>query len=176
MSRAALAAGLLLVMAGTWYWALRPASPSSAPPRVPVTPVASGADGVPRVELERLTTRVPPPLAPSLTRNPFHTGGMAAAPAASVVSSPAATARSGEAAPAPRATWPRVELIGIAAARDGDDDAMARTAIVSGPHGVHHVRTGDVLEGVYRVEGVADAGLDLRLMPEGRVVRLVLRP
>jgi hypothetical protein len=70
--------------------------------------------------------------------------------------------------------WPRVALIGVAEGREGA--ALVRTAIVSGPQGVHHARAGDVVEGVYRVERIAADSVDVRLVPEDRVVRLGLRP
>ena len=70
--------------------------------------------------------------------------------------------------------WPRLELIGLAEAREGA--GLVRTAIVSGPRGVHHARPGELVEEVYRLERVGAEGADLRLLPEDRLVRLVLRP
>jgi hypothetical protein len=71
-------------------------------------------------------------------------------------------------------TWPRVALIGVAEAGEGAH--VVRTAVVSGPHGVHHVRPGDVFEQVYRVERVGASAVDLELLPERRSLRLALRP
>ena len=51
-----------------------------------------------------------------------------------------------------------------------------RTAIVSGPRGVMHARPGDVLERVYRLERISADGVELRLVPEDRVIRLSLPP
>jgi hypothetical protein len=77
--------------------------------------------------------------------------------------------------PGPAApVWPRLELIGVAEALDGG--ALVRTAIMSGPHGVHHARAGELLEQVYRVERIGGDGVDVRLLPEDRVLRLALRP
>ena len=70
--------------------------------------------------------------------------------------------------------WPRLDLIGLAEAREGG--GLVRTAIVSGPHGVHHARAGELLEQVYRVERIGGDGVDVRLLPEDRMLRLALRP
>ena len=70
--------------------------------------------------------------------------------------------------------WPRVELIGVAEARASS--GLVRTAIVSGPHGVHHARPGDVIEQVYRVERIGGDVVELQLLPERRTLRLALRP
>jgi hypothetical protein len=41
---------------------------------------------------------------------------------------------------------------------------------------VHHARPGDLLEQVYRLERITASGVDIRLLPEDRVVHLALRP
>jgi hypothetical protein len=51
-----------------------------------------------------------------------------------------------------------------------------RTAVIAGPRGVHHARPGDLLEQVYRLERITASGVDIRLLPEDRVVHLALRP
>ena len=176
MSKPVLAVGLLAVMAGAWYWALLPLHVPAPPARAPTAVGNTAAGAVPAVRLERLATRAVPVLQGDDARNPFGGGvvAMSGAPPAShrdrVI--PSTVASPPKDVPAPE--WPRVELIGVAEGREGA--ALVRTAVVSGPQGVHHVRTGDLLEGVYRVERIATDGVDVRLLPEDRVVRLSLRP
>jgi hypothetical protein len=176
MSKPVLAMGLLAVMAGAWYWALLTPLAPAARVREASARTAAAAQAVPAVGLDRLATRVVPALPDAAGRDPFR--GVTASLSAPSSSAHATRVGSGVPVPAPSATtapvWPRVELIGVAEGREGA--ALVRTAIVSGPQGVHHVRAGDVVEGVYRVERIAADGVDVRLVPEDRVVRLSLRP
>ena len=174
VSKATLAMGLLAVMAGAWYWALRPWTPSTSQP-LPVARLASSAAGdvMPAVRLRRLSSHsasVPPSARDS--RDPFKRGIAHAAPeqprrAERTVAAPAPTS-------APTPAWPRVELIGIAETREAT--GLVRIAIVSGPAGVYHVRPGDLVEDVYRIERIATDGVDVRLLPEDRALRLMLQP
>lgn len=179
MTKPVLAVGLLVVMAGAWHLALRPTvGPAPTPARVPAPLTAGIPTAVPTVRLHQLDAQGRSLVPPGEWRNPFSTGvpptvasSPPGAPGALSPSVPTAMAvPSASSAPA----WPRVELIGIAEARDGK--GLVRTAIVSGPHGVHHVRPGDVIEQVYRVERIGGGGIDLHLLPEGRTLRFALRP
>jgi hypothetical protein len=176
MSKPVLAVGLLAGMAGAWYWALLPPLTPAAPVRQAPARTAAAAEAVPAVGLERLATRGVPALPSAAGRDPFR--GATASMAAPPTTARASSLRSAVPVSAPAAptvpVWPRVELIGVAEGREGA--ALVRTAIVSGPQGVHHVRAGDVVEGVYRVERIAADSVDVRLVPEDRVVRLGLRP
>lgn len=175
MSKPVVAVGLLGVMAGAWYWALTPVSPPSAPQARPVRPGAAvAAEGL-AVHLDRLGGQAIPPDSDGRARDPFRlvlptspqVSTTRAGTAALQPSAPGPTEASGEA-------WPRLALIGLAEAREAT--GLVRTAIVSGPRGVHHVKPGDLVEQVYRVERIAIDGVDVRLEPEGRTVRLTLRP
>jgi Tfp pilus assembly protein PilP len=177
MAKPVLAVGLLATMVGVWYWALQPPAPTVpsravGPPAVRARPLVA----VPTVHLPDLAVAPASRRAPGVARNPFARG-------VSVAQSDQAQRRAGVKAPdaAPRPApgppvpvWPRLDLIGVAEAREGD--GLVRTAIVSGPHGVHHVRSGDVVEQVYRIERVGGDGVDVRLLPEDRTLRLALRP
>ena len=172
MLKPVLAAGLLLTAAGAWYWAL---SPAAAPTAVTVREAREAASAVvPYVRLDRLAgaTRVKPD---RTERDPFRNGRVGIAGAAHRRLAAAPVVSGAVMAQAPTvATWPRLDLIGVAEARDGASTAY--TAILSGPRGVHHARAGDTVEQVYRLERVTQDGADLRLLPEDRVVRLALRP
>ncbi len=171
MSRALLASGLLVATAAAWYWALQPRAPQGR--GVQARPHAATArQAVPAVGLDRLDGRVQPPLPSDSARNPFRSASRR--PGATEPSAPPREPAPPSVPPTPAVTWPRLALIGIAEGKDGA--AMARTAIISGPRGVHHVRVGDQLEDVYRVEGILETAVDLRLVPEDRVLRLALRP
>lgn len=174
MSRRVVAAGLLLAMIGAWYWALMPAVPAVSPPTRAGAAAPRAAASVPAVRLERLTAPDVRP-APEHGRNPFRSGTVVGAPGTSAVPAPAATAvPSPSSDVAPTTTWPRIDLIGVAEGREGG--ALVRTAIVAGPRGVQHARVGDVIEQVYRVDRIAAGGVEVRLLPEARTLRLVLRP
>lgn len=166
-----LAMVLLTVMAGAWAWVLWPTPPSddgitqltrAAPPEPPVT----------AVRLEQLG-RGSPGVETSLGADPFRGRTVPRSepsrPNAAVPFVPAATSMLPE---PPR--WPRLELIGLAERQE--DGRAVQTAILSGPAGVLHARSGDVLEQVYRVERIGPEGVDVRLLPEGRLLRLALRP
>ena len=176
MSKPVLAMGLLATMAGAWYWALLPAAPRPVPPgmtRAAVPPRVVVA--VPAVRLEQLAARQGAHQVPAGARNPFSSSAAASTATIAGGSSRAA----GPVVPTPAAApaapeWPRLTLIGLAEAREGD--GLVRTAVVSGPHGVVHARAGDLIERVYRVERIGGDGVDLQLVPEGRTVRLALRP
>lgn len=143
----------------------------AAPRRVPGS---TARDTVPAVRLPQLSAAVPTrSRPPDGGRNPFEAAvamrpvaplGPRSAPAAPVHTPPLPAAPS----------WPRLDLIGVAEAQEGA--AVVRTAVIAGPRGVQHARPGDLLEQVYRLERVTPAGVDLRLLPEDRLVHLALRP
>lgn len=178
MAKAALAAGLLLVMAGAWYvalWGRPPLGSSSRPASPPVRSPSSTGPAL-DVHLERLTRR-DTPSRPDTMRDPFARrvvegpAARADGPAASPVRAPGTPAgQVGETVSA----WPSLQLIGVAESRDGG--AVVRTAILSSAGGVHHARPGELLERVYRVERIGADGVDVRLVPEDRLVHLSLRP
>lgn len=173
MSKPLLAATLVIAMAGAWTWALWPAPPAvSGGPRVSVP--APPAATVPLVHLDRLASRDVPAFTTGESGNPFRTRTMMAASGGAGRSASAATTTAAPATPTAPPEWPRLALIGLAEAEDGG--RLVRTAIVSGPTGVLHARAGDVVERVYRVERIAADGVDVRLVPENRVLRLVLAP
>ena len=176
MSKRVLAVGLLATMVGAWYWALWPQA-QLVVSRRPVSPVASARPlpDVPAVRLADLAVVTARRPTPDGRRNPFaHDAAVTAAGRAGsggeVVGTPAPVVSPGPPVPA----WPSLHLIGVAEVRDGN--GLVRTAIVSGPHGVHHARAGELLEQVYRVERIGGDGVDVRLLPEDRVLRLALRP
>jgi hypothetical protein len=176
MSKPMLAAGLLAAMAAAWYWALLPPAPLVVSPRpVSSLPPARPLPDVPAVRLADLAAGAEPRPLPADRRNPFASPDRAA-PATSVARAAAVGADAARlVSPGPPASpWPRVELIGVAESREGG--GVLRTAIVSGPHGVYHARAGDLLEQVYRIERIGADGVDVRLLPEDRVLRLALRP
>ena len=174
MSKQVLAVGLLATMVGAWYWAMLPAA-ELVVSRRPVSPVAAARPlpDVPAVRLADLAVEAASRPTPDDRRNPFASG-VSVAPGA-IAGRGAASAAAPVVSPGPPVpTWPRLELIGVAEARV--DSGLVRTAIVSGPHGVHHVRAGELLEQVYRVERIGGDGVDVRLLPEDRLLRLALRP
>ncbi len=178
MSKPVLAMGLLAVMAVAWYWALLPRASSGSAASVSVRPtIATTSERVPSVRLDALAGRPVPPLGLPAGRNPFRaTPGPAAGvsmDASGAGAVPRRTAAPDPVAAVGQALWPRLELIGLAEALEGG--SLIRTAILSGPRGVLHARPGEVLEGVYRVERIAGDIVDVRLLPEDRVVRLSLR-
>lgn len=174
MLKPVLAAGLLAVMAGAWYWALTSSAPGIAAHGDDARLAGPGAAShVPIVRLDQLAAQSAQRPVPRGSRNPFLaralepdsvsvSAGQRAVPAA--VDVPVA-----QASP----SWPRLELIGLAEAREAA--GVVRTAIVSGPQGVLHARPGDLLADVYRVERIGADGVDVRLLPEDRIVRLALR-
>lgn len=172
MSKPVLAAGLLVLAAGAWYWALLPpAAPGGVAARG--APREAAATDVPAVRLERLRqTRAVP--TPGELRDPFRGGRTREGAPGAGASAAAATVTAAAATPPATPAWPRLELIGVAEGRDGA--AVVRTAIVSGPRGVHHVKAGEMVEQVYRLERVTADGIQLRLLPEDRIVQLTLRP
>ena len=177
MSKPVLAVGLLATMVGVWYWALQPPTPtvpsrSAGQPAVRARPLVT----VPTVHLSDLAVESGSRPAPGVARNPFARG-VTVAPGDDAHRHAGVRAREAAStlAPGPPVpVWPRLDLIGVAEAREGD--GLVRTAIVSGPHGVHHVRSGDIVEQVYRIERVGGDGVDVRLLPEDRTLRLALRP
>ena len=173
MSKPVLAVGLLATMAGAWYWALLPAAQLVVAPAGVRRAAARAPRAVPAVRLADLAVEAASP-ADARRRGAIR----------SRMESPVALASDSRAAAgAPRAPPPCASarragvatprLIGVAEARDGS--GLVRTAIVSGPHGVHHARAGDLLEQVYRVERIGGDGVDVRLLPEDRMLRLALR-
>ena len=166
-----LAAGLLVIMAGAWYRVLGPPAPDGSVGtvvgRAPTDVV------VPAVGLERLAVTMPA-LTP-VARNPFHGGTDGGRSTAARAAAPAVRATDGIGPTRPPTNeWPRLTLIGMADIRD--DDVLTRTAIIAGAQGVYHVRVGDTVAQVYRVEQIAADAVQLRLVPEDRLVRLALRP
>lgn len=169
MARSALAICLLVVLGLAWYRVL-------APPAVRVGPLVPAARSA-RVELRAATTVVnldrlrrrhgPAPDEPG--RDPFRMRTAAPRPVGATAVAPAALST------APQVpVWPRIELIGVAEAVH--DDAVVRTAILAGAQGVHHVRVGELVEQVYRLERIGTDVVDLRLVPENRIVRRALKP
>ena len=171
MSKPVLAVVLLATAGGAWYWALLPPVPRPSP--VARVAVRDAATPFPRVRLERLAEARQPPSAVAL-RDPFRAASAGIAPASAALSSVAGSVAAAAVDTSAVPAWPRLELIGLAEAREGA--GLVRTAIVSGPRGVHHARPGELVEEVYRLERVGAEGADLRLLPEDRLVRLVLRP
>lgn len=169
-----MAAGLLVAMAGAWYWALMPSVPAPPAPTGGRAASSRPASAVPAVGLDRLATHDVRPV-PEPGRNPFQSG---AAPrgAAPVGDRPVAAAAgpSSSSGVVAAPTWPRLDLIGVAEAREAG--AVVRTAILAGPRGVQHARVGDLVEQVYRVDRIADRSVEVRLIPEQRTLRLALRP
>jgi hypothetical protein len=168
-----LVAVLLVVTAGAWWGGLLQ-PPADLPVRpTPLIPPTGAVQAPPLVALDRLR-RVPPPPPAAADRDPFQ-------PTRALVQS-SANGRvdpggGGELPPeddtrtAP--SWPRLELIGIA--ERTADGGEARVAIIAGARGVHHVRAGEIVEQVYRVERVGADAIEVRLVPEDRVFRVGLR-
>jgi hypothetical protein len=129
---------------------------------------------VPAVRLDALAARTSVGPGTAHRRNPFGPPVLesdAVAPATTTSPRPVSAAA---AAPEPALPqWPRLELIGLAEARE--QGSLVRIAIVSMPQGVVHARPGDLLAGVYRLERIAVDGVDVRLLPEDRVLRIALR-
>ena len=174
MSKPVLAVGLLATMAGVWYWGLLPATRLDVPRR-PAAAVAVPRPlaAVPEVHLSNLAAESGFRPRPAQGRNPFTNGVATSRAGGTDIASRAAAASMTVPGP-PMPTWPRLDLIGVAEARTGG--VLVRTAIVSGPHGVYHARAGELLEEVYRVERVDLDAVDVRLVPEDRLLRLALRP
>jgi len=174
VSKSVLAVGLLAAMTGAWYWALLPAvlAPSSSVgPRAATVPAAVE---VPEVRLGDLAAHAASRPLPSDARNPFQ-DAQRPVPAASTAPRVAhAPAPGGASVEAEAPSWPRLALLGLAEARQGG--GLVRTAIVAGPRGVMHARPGDVLERVYRLERISADGVEVRLVPEDRVIHLALPP
>ncbi|BCS33839.1 hypothetical protein TBR22_A30670 [Luteitalea sp. TBR-22] len=173
MSRSVLAAVLLAVAAAAWVWLVPPALAPWPPAAARVAEVPAPAV-VPTVHLPRLAAEPPAgPRAPEQGRNPFLPAAVPPRPdrAPSLDTRPVAPP---EAVMPSAPAYPRLDLIGVAEAREGA--GMVRIAVIAGPRGVHHARPGDLLEQVYRVERVTPTGADVRLLPEDRVVHLGLRP
>lgn len=143
MSKPALAAGLLVVMAGACYWALMPSVPHAAPDRsIARLPASAPSSRVPVVRLGALADRRDARPGAGARRNPFGAGSQAES---NTPQSTAARPRPNQVAAttsAPDAPqWPRLELIGLAEAREGG--AVVRTAIISMPQGVLHATPGE---------------------------------
>jgi hypothetical protein len=164
---------LLVVTAGAWWGGLLHA-PADLPARpTPVAPPTGAVQGPPLLALDRLR-RVPPPPPADAGRDPFQpTGALVQASVGGRVG----PGGEGEVPPEDdtRTTpsWPRLELIGIA--ERTADGGEARVAIVAGTRGVHHVRAGEIVEQVYRIERVWPDAIEVRLVPEDRVFRVGLR-
>ena len=176
VSKPVLAVGLLAAMASAWYWALLPAVHPPTPGSGRRAPTVPAAVEVPDVRLRDLAAHGASMPLPGGARNPFQD---AHPPTPATVASTAGPAEhvpaaGGASVGAPASSWPRLELIGLAEARQGG--GVVRTAIVAGPRGVMHARPGDVLERVYRLERIGTDGVDVRLVPEDRVIRLALPP
>lgn len=173
--KAALAGVLLAAMVAVWWWTLAQpgAIPGGAPGRPAAAPRAvASADSPPAVALDRLRDVV-------FTRAPLHGGrdpfAGAAGGNATVVASPerATPMVMAEASVPAGSSWPRLELIGIA--EQVAEGTSARVAILATARGVHHARAGDLVEQVYRVERVGADAIDVRLVPEDRLLRFALR-
>ena len=175
VSKPVVAVGLLAVMGGAWYWALLPSAPAAVSRR-PVSPVVAGSPSpaVPSVRLADLAAEAASRPMPGGGRNPFAIGLPVATADDSHAGRRAPAAPLATSSPRPAPVWPHLDLIGLAEARDGG--GLVRTAIVSGPHGVYHARAGELVEQVYRVERIGGDGVDIRLLPEDRMLRLALRP
>lgn len=175
MSKPAVAAGLLVVMAGAWYWALMPSVPHAALDRSTVRVQATAPSSrVPAVRLGALADRGDARPSAGTRRNPFGVGSQVDTTTPQSTDSRPRPNHVAAAAEEPKAPqWPRLELIGLAEAREGG--AVVRTAIISVPQGVLHASPGDVLAGVYRLERIGADGVDVRLLPEDRVLRVPLR-
>lgn len=174
MHKPVLAIGLLAVMAGAWYWALTSPVPGTVAHRddAPRLGRRAGSE-VPVVRLYQLAAESGRRPVPRGARNPFQARPVEP-DRVSLPSAHRATATADMVPVAPEPpSWPRLELIGLAEARESA--GLVRTAIVSGPQGVLHARPGDLLADVYRVERIAADGIDVRLLPEDRLVRLALR-
>lgn len=173
MTKPVLAVALLVVLAGAWHVALRPVvAPLPPTGRAPAAAPVPAMTSVPTVRLAQLTAAGSLHSPPGAWRSPFGTVApdSARGVAPGGVGAPAPAPVAGPTAP----EWPRLSLIGVAEA--GEGRAVVRTAVVSGAQGVHHARPGDVIEQVYRVERIGADAVDLLLLPEGRALRLSLRP
>lgn len=174
MSKPVLAVGLLATMAGAWYWAMLPPTPLVVSRRtVSHAPAAAPLRDVPAVRLADLAVEAASRPTPAERRNPFANVGSVAPAGHSARESVSTAAQPVSPGPPPAPVWPRLELIGMAEAPVGG--RVVRTGILSGPHGVQHVRAGDVVEGVYRVERIDADAIDVRVLPDERVMRLTLR-
>lgn len=175
MSKPVLAVALLAVMAGVWYRALEPATPSARLPAATRAPIQTVHTRAPVVRLDALAPHTADRPAPGGWRNPFRESGPPASDTTSSAASPPVPGSSTSETPVapPPPAWPRLELIGLAETSQGG--GLIRTAIVSGPQGVLHARPGDVLAGVYRLERIGVDGVEVRLLSEDRIIRLPLR-
>lgn len=179
-SKGWLASALLATMAAAWWWALEPSTyrPLSAGSNPDVRAPAGPAEAPPAVALDRLRHWESSSASPGATdRDPF--GGRLARGGSETSSSTNAAGRAlaaslADPAPSTGASWPRLDLIGLG--ERTTDGKRERVAILSGERGVLHVRAGELIERVYRVERVGDDAVEIRLLPEDRTFRLALRP
>jgi hypothetical protein len=169
-AKSLLAAGLVVTMAGAWWWVLSGASFQTMPTTAPAVrlPAPQAGPKAPRVALDRLAARS---IRPTVRRNPFSQRGasaVATGAAADVGFAPAEPIDLGSARP----QWPALSLIGVS--ERATTNGVERVAVLAGERGVIHVRVGDEVARVYRVEAVRDEAVDLLLVPEGRTLTLQL--
>ncbi|HUF22739.1 MAG TPA: hypothetical protein VMN81_01335 [Vicinamibacterales bacterium] len=173
MSPRAFTAGWLVSAALLSSWAVSSAADQAAPPRAAAT--AAGTAGLPPVsidldsEIGRLAARThAAALARTPARNPFAFADRRAAERRPSEPRPA------EPRPAelPNAVIPAPvpSLAGIA-----DTGAGGLTAVVSLREMLHYVKTGDVIDGRYRVDSVSFEGVDVFDLTLGTVLRLSLQ-
>jgi hypothetical protein len=172
--KSALAAVLLAVMAGAWWWTLtQPAFRPSAVAAVPVTPAgAPAASTPPEVALDRLRAGAATPDA-TVRGDPFAAGwGPSSALEPGTAQVEGGTTAAAGAPDAPLSTAPRLELIGVATRASGDG---TRVAVFSGERGVEHAAAGDVVAGTYRIDRVYDDAVDVTVVAERRTFTLRLK-
>lgn len=142
-----------------------PAARQATPARAPRAVTAAQADADIEEQAARLQVRVRRELAFSRPqRNPFRFEDARPSEPAVVLGVPAVI----EAPPVP--TVPLVTLAGIA--EDGQGDGVERTAVISSSSGVHLVRAGDELLGLYRVGAIEGDAVELVNLTDGSTIRL----
>jgi hypothetical protein len=143
-----------------------PVARQANPARAPRAETAAQTYADIEEQAARLQVRVRRELAFSRPqRNPFRFEDARPPEPAAVLGVPAAPV---EAPPLP--TAPLVTLAGIA--EDGQGDGVERTAVISSSSGVHLVRAGDELLGLYRVGAIEGDAVELVNVSDGSTVRL----
>lgn len=171
--RSAVAAGLLVAMAGAWWWVLSGPSFRPGTPAAPVVPASLPSSiEMPQVELGRLDGAVATRQA--VRRNPF--GGATAVAAGGSGAGGRTPPERVEAATMPSSdapATPRISLIGMSA--QATPAGVERVAVFAGERGVLHARVGDVVADVYRVQRIDEDIVVLVRLADEQTLTLRLR-